>query len=111
MLVRLAMDAQAMTRLYLSEHALLLPLVSVGAWFAVGAVIGAFHFVTLRWNVSMFAARQSLLLPLGVQLVRFALMAVLLAVVARYFGALPLLVAAFGILATRTIVVRRELRP
>jgi len=41
----------------------------------------------------MFAAEQPILLPFGIQLVRFALMAVALAAITRSFGAMPLLVA------------------
>ncbi len=54
-----------MTKLYLPEHELILLVLSVGAWLAAGALIGACHFLTLRWNVRMFAAGQSLLAGIG----------------------------------------------
>ena len=49
----------------------------------------------------MFAVGRSLPLALTSQLVRFALIACVLAIVASHFGALPLLAAAAGILAAR----------
>ena len=100
-----------MTKLYLPEHQLSLLVLSVSAWHAAGALIGAFHFLTLRWNVRMFAVGQSLSLALVTQLVRFALIAGVLAIIASRFGALPLLVATAGILATRTVVVRFGVQP
>jgi F1F0 ATPase subunit 2 len=105
------MDAQAMTKLYLPEHELILLVLSVGAWLAAGALIGACHFLTLRWNVRMFAARQLLLLTLAIQLVRFAVIAGVLAVIASHVGALPLLAATIGILSTRMAVVRFGVQP
>lgn len=100
-----------MTKLYLAEHQLILLVLSVSAWLAAGALIGAFHFLTLRWNVRMFAVGQSLSLALVTQLVRFALIAGVLAIIASRFGALPLLVATAGILAIRTAVVRFGVQP
>jgi F1F0 ATPase subunit 2 len=82
-----------------------------GAWLAAGVLLGGFHFLTLRWNVRMFASDPSPLLPLGIQVMRFALVAAVLAVVARYFGALPLLVMTAGILVARTAVIRMEAQP
>ena len=100
-----------MTKLYLAEHQLILLVLSVSAWLAAGALIGTFHFLTLRWNVRMFAVGQSLSLALVTQLVRFALIAGVLAIIASRFGALPLLVATAGILATRAAVVRFGVQP
>ena len=81
---------------------------SVGIWFAVGMLLGAFQFLTLRWSVRMFAVMQPLLLPIGVQLIRFAAVAAVLAAITASFGALPLLMATAGILITRTIVLRLD---
>ncbi len=100
-----------MMKLYLAEHELIRLVFSVGASLAAGALIGMFHFLTLRWNVGMLATGQSLPLALAVQLVRFAVIAGVLAVIASQFGAVPLLVAAAGVLATRTAVVRLGARP
>jgi F1F0 ATPase subunit 2 len=104
------MDAQAMTNFYLTENNLILYVLSASAWLSVGALTGTFHLLTLRWNVGMFATGQSLPLALAIQLARFAVIAGVLAVIA-HFGALPLLVATAGILATRTAVVRFGIQP
>ena len=72
----------------------------------VGTLIGAFHFLTLRWNVRNFEVGRSLVLAFATQLVRFALVAVVLGVIASQFGALPLLIATAGILAARTAIIR-----
>jgi len=75
-------------------------------WLAAGMVIGAFHFLSLHWNVRMLATGRSLLPVMAIQLGRFAVIAIVLAVIAAYFGALPLLAATAGILAARTVVTR-----
>jgi F1F0 ATPase subunit 2 len=100
------MDAQAMTKLFLTEFELTWDIVGVGAWLAVGALVGAFQFLTLRWNVRMLAVDRPLPLALAAQFVRLALVAGALAVIAGYFGALPLLLATAGILAARTAILR-----
>jgi F1F0 ATPase subunit 2 len=99
-----------MTNSYVTGHDLLLHVLDAGAWLAAGALIGVFHFMTLRWNVQMFAVGGSLVLASLSQLVRFALVACLLVVIARQFGALPLLAAAAGILAARSVVLRLGVR-
>jgi len=93
-----------MTGFYLTENAL--RAVQAGAWLGGGALIGAFHFLTLRWNVRMFVLGRLSLLATALQLGRFALLAVALAVIAARFGALPLILSAAGILAARTATVR-----
>ena len=93
-----------MTSFDLTEHALLA--LRVGAWLGGGALIGAFHFLTLRWNVRMLALGRAPLLAMALQLGRFALLASVLAVIASRFGALPLLLVTAGILAARTATVR-----
>jgi F1F0 ATPase subunit 2 len=100
-----------MTKIYPTDHELILLVCSAGASLAAGALIGAFHFLTLRWNVRMLATGQSLPLALALQLVRLAVIAGALAVIAVHFGALPLLVAAAGVLAARTVIVRIGVRP
>ncbi len=94
-----------MTNSYFAGDDLLLYVLAASGWFALGAIIGAFHFLTLRWNVHVFAVGGSLQLALASQLVRFAVIASLLAVIVSHFGALPLLAASAGILAARTAVV------
>ena len=95
-----------MTPLYFTGYDPLSYGLGAGAWLGAGALIGAFHFLTLRWNVQMFATGRSLPLALAGQLVRFALTAGLLAVIASGFGRLPLLAATVGILAARTALVQ-----
>ncbi len=95
-----------MTNSYFAGHDLLLYVLGASGWLTIGALMGAFHFLTLRWNVHMFAAARSLPLALASQLVRFALIACLLAIVANRFGALPLLAATAGILAARMAIVQ-----
>ncbi len=94
----------------LPEHDPIGYLLRAGIWLPAGAVIGVFHFLTLRWNVRMFAAGQSLLLPSAIQLVRLVLIAVVLATITRSFGVLPLLAATAGVLLARTAIVRLEVR-
>ncbi len=87
---------------YLTAHDLML----AAAWLAAGMAIGGFFFLTLRWNVQMLATGRPLLPVISIQLVRFAAVAAMLAAIAIYFGALPLLSAAAGILAARMALVR-----
>jgi F1F0 ATPase subunit 2 len=100
------MDAQAMMKLYLAEPDLILHGVDAGAWLIVGALIGALHFMTLRWSVRMLALDRPLTLVLAIALLRLAVIAGALGVVAGRFGALPLIAATAGILAARTAVFR-----
>jgi F1F0 ATPase subunit 2 len=100
------MDAQAMTIFHYTERELILYFLTASAWLGVGTVIGAFHFLSLRWNLRHFEAGQSLLLAFAIQLARLALIAVALGVIASQFGALPLLVATAGILAARPAILR-----
>ena len=75
------------------------------AWFATGALVGIFHFLTLRTSVRMLATGSSLPSGLALHLARFAITAGALALIVRH-GALPLLAATLGILAARTAVLR-----
>ena len=100
-----------MTELHLAEQDVFRLALSAGTWLAVGALLGALYFLTLRWNVRRFVAGQSLPLVLVNQLVRFAVIAGGLAIIAKQFGALPLLVATAGILTTRAAIVRFGAQP
>ena len=93
-------------KLYVTEHDMFTFALDVGAWLAIGALIGASHYVTLRWNAQMLAIGFSVLVVLATQLTRFAVIAGVLAIITRHYGALPLLVVALGILASRTAVLR-----
>ena len=100
-----------MTNFFIAGHDLIPRAIGAGAWLTVGALIGASHFLALRWNVRMLAVGRSLPLALATQLVRFALLAGVLTIIAGHFGAFPLLAAAAGILAVRTTVLRFGRQP
>jgi len=78
------------------------------AWLLGGVLIGAVYFWTLRFNVRLFAFGRAPFSALGLQAGRFLLLAGLLAAIADHCGALPLLLAAAGILAARTIMTARQ---
>jgi hypothetical protein len=99
------MDAPAMTELYAREHHMIRLLVDAG-WLAIGALIGAFHYLTLRWNAQMLIVGRSVLLALAVQLARLVFIAGVLAIITRNYGALPLLIVTLAILVSRTAVLR-----
>ena len=89
-----------MSELHFSDSALLALLAAL--WLSGGALIGALHFLVLRWNVRLFVAGGTPILTLTLQLGRLALLAGALAVVVSRFGAFPLLMATGGILVART---------
>lgn len=95
-----------MTIFHLTERDLILCVLSASVWLGVGTLISAFHFLSLRWNVRHFEVGQSLLLVFAIQFVRFALIAIVLGIIAGQFGALSLLIATAGILAARTAILR-----
>jgi F1F0 ATPase subunit 2 len=103
------MDAPAMTSFHFTSYVLLA--LQAGAWLAVGTLVGAFQFLTLRWAVGMLTAGQARLLSISTQFGRFAILIGVLAVLAGRFGATPLLLASAGIVAARTAIVRLELSP
>lgn len=86
-------------------------LFDAAGWLAIGTLIGAFHYLTLRWNAQVLIVGRSMLLAPAIQLARFAVIAGVLAVITRNYGALPLLVATLGILASRTAVLRLGASP
>jgi F1F0 ATPase subunit 2 len=92
----------------LTTHELVGVLLNGGAWLAAGGLIGVFHFLTLKWNVWRLTARPLLLLPLGIQLIRFGLTAALLTTITRAYGCLALLAATTGILVARSAIIRWE---
>jgi F1F0 ATPase subunit 2 len=95
-----------MTIFHGGERDLIFGMLTASAWLGAGALIGAFYFLSLRWNVRHFEIGRPILLAFAIQFVRFALMAAVLGVIARQFGALPLLIAAAGILAARPAILR-----
>jgi F1F0 ATPase subunit 2 len=95
-----------MTRHHVTEHDMFMLIFKGGAWLVIGELIGLFHYMTLRWNVEMLATRSSVPLAMAVQVIRLVLMATALTVISRHYGAMPLLVAGFGVVASRAAVLR-----
>jgi F1F0 ATPase subunit 2 len=77
----------------------------IGPWLIAGALAGSAYFLTLRWNVDLLVRGGPVLLALALQMLRFAAIAALLAVVASRFGAAALLAAALGLVAARWALV------
>jgi F1F0 ATPase subunit 2 len=78
--------------------------VQFAVWLGCGLLIGAGHFLTLRWNVSSLALGRAPPVAAIVQVGRFALLVGVLAAIADCRGALPLVSAVGGILAARTVI-------
>lgn len=76
-------------------------------WFLAGVLLGLLHFVSLRWNVRCLLGGQPLF-SLGLQLLRFAITGGALVLVAKSFGAMPLLAGTLGLMAARTGVILLE---
>ena len=91
---------------HLATQNLTFSVISAGGWLIAGLMIGAVHFLSLRWNVRMLAGGRSLLPALAIQIARFAIIGVILAVIAHAFGALPLIAATGGILLARSLIIR-----
>jgi F1F0 ATPase subunit 2 len=106
MLVGVAMDAQAMTGFSGMGHDVLKLVLDASSWLAVGAVIGAFHFLTLLRGAQMLAGGSPVLLALALQLIRLAILAGALGMITRHYGAAALLAATLGVLASRAAVLR-----
>jgi F1F0 ATPase subunit 2 len=97
------MDAQTMTSFHVGGNALLA--LQTGTWLSGGALIGACYFFTLRWNVNLLALGQAPLIGIALLLGRFAFLVGTLVIIVSQFGALPLLMAAAGILVARTAAI------
>ena len=95
-----------MTPLYPPQHDMFMLVLTTSAWLAIGGLIGTCHYVTLRWIAHMLAAGLVLPVTVAVQLVRLAITAGMLTIITRQYGALPLLAATLGLLASRTVLVR-----
>lgn len=74
-------------------------------FLAAGVLAGALHFALLRWNTTLYARAGRVAAAAALQVLRLGVLAGLLAIVARQ-GALPLLLAALGLLIARSLVVR-----
>lgn len=88
-------------------HEYLAFIAAAAGWFAAGALLGAVHFLSLRWNLQRLVAGQAAL-SLGLQLLRFVLTGAALTATVRLFGAVPLLAASLGLMAARTGVIVLE---
>jgi len=95
-----------MTQLYATEHDMFMLVLKTTAWLPIGGLIGTSHYVTLRWNAHMLATGSSMAAAIAVQLFRLAIIAGVLTIVTRQYGALPLLAATLGLLASRMAVLR-----
>jgi F1F0 ATPase subunit 2 len=100
------MDASTMIGIGHSAHQATLAAVGAGGWFAAGLAIGSLHFAALRWNVRLVTGGGSMLTAFAVQLGRLAIIACMLAIVVKSFGALAMLAATGGILMARSLVIR-----
>ena len=96
-----------MIALHTFDGDLALLALTVCAALSAGVLVGALHFLTLQWTVRRLVAGRSMLLVLTIQFARYLAVALALGIIARHFGAVPLLVAAGGILAARSAVLRR----
>jgi F1F0 ATPase subunit 2 len=73
--------------------------------FALGITAGLLHFLLLRWNTRLFIT-AGVVRAIGIQALRLMVLAGVLLVAAR-LGAMPLLLAALGVMIARQFVVRR----
>jgi F1F0 ATPase subunit 2 len=73
--------------------------------FLVGIATGAIHYRSLWWNVQQLTTGGSTAKVLTIQLLRLGFVSGVMVATAR-FGALPLLVAALGVLTARVFAVR-----
>jgi hypothetical protein len=74
-------------------------------WLLAGLAGGGAHFALLRWNTRLYLGGGSVARALGVQALRLAATALLLAF-AAWHGAWPLLLAAIGVALARLLVLR-----
>ncbi len=76
-------------------------------WLGGGALIGAAYFLTLRWNVGLLTLGRAPLFAAAVQIGRFLLLAGVLAAIADFCGAPPLISVLAGIQTARALVTMR----
>ena len=70
-----------------------------------GALIGVLHYAGLACTIRYFVGEATLLRAFAIQLMRWAVTGIALAIVSR-FGAGPLLAATAGLLGARAVVIR-----
>lgn len=74
---------------------------------AIGGALGAASFLLLRVNARLYLETTAVWRPVALQLLRLALLGLILAVIA-HAGAFPLLSALAGFLIARSIVLGRR---
>jgi F1F0 ATPase subunit 2 len=80
-------------------------MIADAAFFAAGLAAGTLHFALLRWNASLYGRSRHIAGAAALQVLRLAVLGMVLALIARH-GALPLLLAALGVLIARSLVMR-----
>ncbi len=74
-------------------------------WLLTGLGVGAAHFALLRRNTLLYLGAGGFVRALGLQALRIACVAAWLTF-AAWHGALPLLLAALGIMIARPLILR-----
>ena len=75
------------------------------AFFTAGLLTGSLYFALLRWNASLYIQAGNISFAAGLQIVRLVALGGMLAMIALQ-GAVPLLLAAFGVFVARPFVMR-----
>ena len=78
-------------------------------WFLAGGLLGAMHFLSLRWSVQRLVAGRALL-SLALQVLRLALTGAAMTLTVRLFGASPLIAGSLGLMAARSGVLFLEVK-
>jgi len=81
-------------------------MITGAAYLLAGLLTGVAFFALLRWNTGLYLRAGGLGVAVAVQVLRLAAVGFVLTLAARH-GALPLLLAALGLLIARPIVTRR----
>jgi F1F0 ATPase subunit 2 len=80
-------------------------MIAEAVWFAAGLAAGTLHFALLRWNAALYGRAGGIGTAVALQLLRLAVLGGVLTIIALQ-GALPLLLAALGVLVARPVVMR-----
>jgi len=95
-----------MSGLSMPQYDILKLVLIASTWLAIGALVGAFFYLTLRRSAQMLVAGSCASRALVLQLIRFMVVAGLLGIIARHYGVAALLVVTLGILAARAAILR-----
>lgn len=74
-------------------------------FIVLGLLAGTLHFSLLRWNTTFYARPGRVALGAALQILRLAVLTVILVLAARQ-GPLPLLLVALGVVIARPVVMR-----